>query len=127
MILIESCNNKFEIEKDCSPSLLLPAFIPPLENIEVVVKESNNVIGKMVAKQYIECLREERHAAISSARLYRGQIDELRKKNGKLYCEMHDKVDTIRNFWRNNIAEGTSRGGMCLKLAKQKTVCIKTE
>lgn len=123
--LMESCNNKFEIEKDCSPSLLLPAFIPPMEKVEVLVKESNNVIEKMAAKQYIEYLHEEQKAAISSARLYRSQIDELRKKNRKLYCEMHDKVDTIRNFWRNNIAEGSSRGGMCVKLAKQKT--IKTE
>ena len=61
----------------------------------MVVKESNDVVEKMAAKQYIEYLREEQEAAISSARLYRSQIDELRKKNRKLYCEMHDKVDTI--------------------------------
>ena len=119
-MLMESCNNKLEVENDSSPSLLLPAFIPPLEKVEVNVKETNNVIEKMSAKQYIETLREERHAAIRSARLYRSQVDELRRKNRKLYCEMHDKIDTIRNFWRNNIAEGSSRAGMCVKLAMQK-------
>ena len=118
--LMESSNDKEEIDKDSSPSLLLPAFVPPMEKVEVFVKESNDVLEKMAAKQYIESLREERQAAIRSARLYRSQIDELRKKNRKLHREMHDKIDTIRDFWRNNIAEGSSRAGLCVKLAIQK-------
>ena len=54
-----------------------------------------------------------------SAQMCRNKVDELRAANRRLYCNMHDKIDTIRNFWRNNIVEGNSSAGMCIKLALQ--------
>lgn len=84
------------------------------------VEGSNDVIENLSAKQYIESLREERNIAIRSARLLRSLVDELRRKNRKLHCDMHDKIDTVRDFWRNNLVEGSSRSGLCVKLALQK-------
>ena len=117
--LTKTLNTKWEFENDSSPSVLLPAYVPPLEDINVQVKGSNR-LAKISAKHYIGCLVTERNEAVLSAQLFRNQVDQLRSKNRKLYCEMHDRIDTIRNFWRNNIAEGSSRAGMYLKMALQK-------
>ena len=117
--LTKTLNAKWEFENDSSPSVLLPAYVPPLEDINVQVKGSNG-LAKLSAKHYIGCLVTERNEAVLSAQLFRNQVDQLQSKNRKLYCEMHDRIDTIRNFWRNNIAEGSSRAGIYLKMALQK-------
>lgn len=122
--LTEDLNAKSEFESDSSPSVLLPAYPPPLEKVNVQVK-GNSGLTNMSAKHYIGHLIAERNDAVLSAQLFRNQVDQLRNKNRKLYCEMHDRIDTIRNFWRNNIAEGSSRAGLCVKMAvmNQKSHC----
>jgi len=118
--LTKDLNAKSEVENDSSPSVLLPAYVPPLEEVNVQVKGSNGLL-KMSAKHYVSRLITERNEAVLSAQLFRNQVDQLRSKNRKLYCEMHDRIDTIRDFWRNNIVEGNSRAGLCLKMAVQKS------
>ena len=122
--LTKDLNAKSEFESDSSPSVLLPAYPPPLEKVNVQVK-GNSGLTNMSAKHYIGHLIAERNDAVLSAQLFRNQVDQLRNKNRKLYCKMHDRIDTIRNFWRNNIAEGSSRAGLCVKMAvmKQKSQC----
>ena len=116
--LMQHCNQQSQLEDDSSPSLLLPAYVPPLQEITIQVKEKD-VVENLTAKQYIANLIKERDEAILSAQMCRNKVDELRSANRRIYCNMHDRIDTIRNFWRNNIAEGNSRAGMCVKLAIQ--------
>ena len=120
--LTKDLNAKSDFENDSSPSVLLPAYSPPLEKVNIQI-EGNNGWSNVSAKCYIGHLIRERDEALLSAQLFRNQVDQLRSKNRKLYCEMHDRIDTIRNFWRNNIAEGSSRPGLCVKMAvlKQKS------
>ena len=74
----------------------------------------------MTVEHYISQLSSERDAALEEAHSYRIQVDELRTKNRKLHCEMNDRVDVIRNFWRNSIAEGSTRAGLCVLSAQKK-------
>jgi len=85
------------------------------------VKQKCNV-QEVEAKKCIDDLIKERDEALLSAKKYRNQVDELRNTNRKLYCEMHNRIDTIRNFYRNNITEGTSRVAVCVKLSFQKNI-----
>ena len=127
----EECENSYlqltkdlntKSKNDNSPSVLLPAYSPPLQKVNIQV-EGDDGLTNVSAKFYIDRLMKERDEALLSAQLFRNQVDQLRSKNRKLYCEMHDRIDTIRNFWRNNIAEGSSRPGLCVKMAvlKQKS------
>ena len=116
--LMKQCNQQSHLRDDSSPSLLLPAYVPPLQEITVQVK-GKVAVENVTAKHYLTSLIKERDEAIMSAQMCRNKVDELRAANRRLYCNMHDKIDTIRNFWRNNIVEGNSRAGMCIKLALQ--------
>jgi hypothetical protein len=102
-------------------SLLLPSFVNNSGSVKVFVEGVNNSIIKTAAKisaeHYIAKVTSERDAALKEARSYRNEIDGLRSKNRKLCCEMNDRIDVIRNFWRNNIAEGSTRGGLCVQNA----------
>ena len=48
--------------------------------------------------------------------LRKNQVNDLQSRNRKLYCEMNDKIDTVRNFWRNSLVEGDTRSAICVKL-----------
>ena len=74
----------------------------------------------MFVDHYISQISSERDTALEEARLYRNQVDELRSQNRKLHCEMNNRVDVIRNFWRNTIAEGSNRAGLCVQNALRK-------
>ena len=105
-------------------SLLLPSFIQPCGNVNIIIEGVNDsvksVASKIVAQHYISQLTKERDNALKVARSYRDQVDGLRSSNRKLFCEMNDKIDVIRTFWRNNIAEGSTRAGRCVQMAIKK-------
>ena len=111
-------------ESENYTSLLLPSFVQPSDNVQVYVQGMDDsvktVATKIVAQQYLSQLTKERDDALNVARSYRDQVDALRTRNRKLYCEMNDRVDTIRNFWRNNIVEGSTRAGRCVRKAIKK-------
>ena len=115
-------NSLSEMENNCSPSLLLPAIVQPSEQITVHIKNSSNVVEKLAVKECLENLVDERDTAIKTVRLLRSKVEDLQSKNRKLYCEMNDKIDTVRNFWRNRLVEGDTRSGMCVKLAVQRNL-----
>ena len=104
-------------------SLLLPPFVQKCGSVKVFVEGTNNLVlstaSRMTVEHYISQLSNERNAALEEARSYRNQVDELRTKNRKLHCEMNDRVDVIRNFWRNSIAEGSTRAGLCVLSAQK--------
>ena len=101
--------------------LLLPSFIDSSSNVKIYVQGAKdvmtNIAARLCAEQYISNLSKERDEAAKAARSYRNQVDNLRSRNRKLYCDMNDKIDVIRNIWRNNIAEGSTRAGKCVQQA----------
>ena len=51
------------------------------------------------------------------ARLFRNQVDEERSKSRQMCAKLNDRVDVVRNFWRNKIAEGSTHAGRCVQQA----------
>ena len=102
-------------------SYLLPSFLPSRSNVTVTVKGIDDVALKAAtevsANSYINTVVEERNVAAKTMLMYRDMVEDLRSKNRKLYCTMNDSIDSVRKFWRNNILEGGSRGGVCVKRA----------
>ena len=95
------------VESNTYSALLLPSFIENSGSIKIYVegtKNMTNVAARISAEQYITNLSKERDEAVKAARSYRDQVDDLQSRNRKLYCDMNDKIDVIRTFWRNNIA-----------------------
>ena len=115
-------NTLSEMKDKCSPSLLLPAItIKRSEEITGTVHiKNNNETEQVPVNVYVERLVDERDTAVRTIRLLRNKVEDLQSRNRKLYCEMNDKIDTIRNFWRNHLVEGETRSGMFVKLAVQK-------
>lgn len=102
----------------CNP-LLLPAFAQfPGDDVEVYIQQSTsdpvvNQACKIRAEAYINKIHKERNEALKQAQIYRNQVDKLRAKNRKLYWKMNDRVDIVRNFWRNTLTEGSTRAAQC--------------
>ena len=92
--LMKQCNQQSQLHDDSSPSLLLPAYVLPLQEITIQVK-GKDVVENLTAKQYITSLIKERDEAIMSAQMCRNKVDELRTANRRIYCNMHDRIDTI--------------------------------
>ena len=63
--LMKRCNQQSQLHDDSSPSLLLPAYVPPLQEITIQVK-GKDVVENLTAKQYITSLIKERDEAIMS-------------------------------------------------------------
>jgi hypothetical protein len=59
----------------------------------------------------------KRDRALGQARLFRNQVDELRSKSRQMCAKLNDRVNIVRNFWRNNIAEGSTQSGRCVRQA----------
>ena len=54
---------------------------------------------------------------LQKVRAYRDMAEQLRADNRKLQLETCEKVEAIRNFWRNNILEERTRAGKMLMTA----------
>ena len=106
-------------------SLLLPTICASLsmDKVTICVEGKCDTVTKTAAKvsveDYISQIAKERDTAIQNAQMYRNQVDELMSKNRKLFCSMNDRIDAVNKFWRNNIAEGATRGGLCVRTAIQ--------
>ena len=104
-------------------SLVLPMFGPLPEGASVTIKGIDNLFEKHIGdtevavKKYISKLVEDHDVAMATAQSYRNRMEVLEVENQKLTCEMHSRVQRIRTFWRNKVAEGCTRAGKCVKKA----------
>ena len=102
-------------------SIVLPVFGPLPEGSSVTINGIDNPVEKHVnelaVKECVNKLIEDRDMAITTAKSYRDKMEALHIENQKLICEMHDRVQQIRSFWRNKIAEGGTCAGKCVKKA----------
>lgn len=106
-----------------SGCLLMPSVrIPDLECITVSGTVSG--IEKVTVKSYVATVMEERNEALAELKHYRDIAERLQKEKRQLHDELSQKCERVRDFWRNTLLEGGSRGGLmvrqALKLCRQK-------
>ena len=52
---------------------------------------------------------------------YRNLAEELKGQNRMLRVEMSEKIETVRNFWRNSILEESTRAGKMVVSYKERS------
>ena len=66
------------------------------------------------------CTHKEHKTALHKAAMYSDMAEGLQTENRKLRMEISEKVETVRNFWRNCILEQGTRAGKMVMLATRK-------
>lgn len=102
-----------EERNDTSPLLLSPAIVPIAEPS----CSCTNTVVSARCKELLEDARRERNNAIMLARGYRDMAEQCQTEKRKLKYKLEEKVEVVRNFWRNSVLEGSSRSGLILRAA----------
>lgn len=130
---IESCKDKDFDEKtlDEIDHVTLPVFRTLPEGAIVSIKGINDPVMKyqseVLVKSYVQKVLEDREQAISTARAYRDQVEVLEIENRELLSKMNKSIHAIKMFWRNKIAEGSTRSGKCVQKALRRNTAIDSE
>ena len=92
-----------------------------VQQLQLVITKKGCISLLFLTKNFLQvCCK---HCYISNYHsLTEKSSGRFTKQKQKLYCEMNDKIDTIRNFWRNRLVEGDTRSGLCVKLAVRKNL-----
>ena len=86
---------------------LLPQVVFPVENTTENIAVEKRLIIR--TKERDKALRDTLH--------YRTLVEKLETDIKELKTNMHHRVSTVRDFWRNSVLEGRSRSGAILKQA----------
>ena len=74
-------------------------------------------VARVFFQDSIQLEREKRMKAVREAQLYRDLAEKMRREKRNIVSGMNEKIELVRDFWRNNIKEGTSRAGTMVKKA----------
>lgn len=99
---------------DDTQPLLLDAVLVPIEEHEPSCSLKNPVVVAQCTET-IRRARKERDEALHTAQRYRNMAEIARKEKRDLKSKLEGKIETVRNFWRNQIVEGNSRSGRILR------------
>ena len=102
-----------ELSKDTSSELLPSVLIPINEHKPFSFTAA--VLTRMDQECAIEKAQHEQDNALLEAKIYRDLADELKKDKRELAQAYAGRVAMVRDFWRNKIIEGDSRGGRLLR------------
>ena len=96
-------------------TLLLPSISIPSEqqSVSYVATDFSNIEQQRLLQE----ARNDRDKAMIEAKCYRDLAETLKKEKRELENELHTQTEIVRNFWRNKIFEGDSRGGKILRAA----------
>ena len=115
----EQCYNTLiqnsQDHSDTSPLLLDSVITPVSETLSCSSPE--NMLHRIHCRLQVQSARQERDRALSLARQYRNLAEASQLEKRTLKNELERKVETVRDFWRNKIVEGSSRPGKILRAA----------
>ena len=80
-----------------------------------------DIIKASHCKQQLESTRQERDTALLLARHYRDLAEASHTERRQEKHKLEEKIEVVRNFWRNQVVEGGSRSGHILCAALIKT------
>ena len=101
-----------EDSSDTSP-LLLDAVITPVS--EPMCSCSD--VKATLCNQKLEAARREKDNALLLARQYRDLAENCRTEKRMQKQKLEEKIELVRNFWRNKVVEGGTRSGQILRAA----------
>ena len=111
-----------EIEKaslnEESDSLLLPMHIESKSSQSLSSKGiSINGVQRVAVESVIAEVEKDKKQAELNALIYRNYAEQLKKEKRELNDTLNRKIEIVRDFWRNKLCEGDSRGGRMVRAA----------
>lgn len=94
-------------------TLLLPSVAIPSEKQPFSYVAS--VISNIEQQSLLQEARNDRNKAMIEAKCYRDLAETLKKEKRELENRLQTQIEVVRDFWRNKIFEGGSRGGKFLR------------
>ena len=82
-----------------NPSLMQLLFCQVWNSNVLLIKQATN----------------DRYQALMEAKQYRDLSETLKKEKRDIEHKLVSKIEIVRDFWRNKIVEGDSRGGKILR------------
>jgi hypothetical protein len=102
-------------------ALLLPSMSTSTSPLDSSDDVAANIGVSGVARVYfnnkIRLEREKRIKAVQEAQAYRNMAETMRREKRQIVNTMNEKIEVVRDFWRNNIKEGSSRAGIMVRRA----------
>lgn len=105
-----------ESDSDTAPLLLDDVVIPVSEN-KPGCSCSTATVRAVQCREELHAARRERNRALSLARHYRNIAEACQTEKREMKSKLEERVELVRNFWRNKIIEGGSRSGKILRAA----------
>jgi len=105
-----------ESKKHHNRALLLDPILIPVEEPVVSFDTGDLVHDSKCTKLVLEA-RHERNYALNIAQNYRDLAEKIQEEKRKVHDELESRVETVCNFWRNQVVEGQSRSGQILRAA----------
>ena len=107
-----------------SHALVLPSVKVPEENhqsvkeilTELPITDLSTVDSVTVVRRFQQS-QNDTFKALKLAQYYRDIAERMKDEKLESEQRMKKEVKTIRNFWRNNIMEGSTRAGRMVKKA----------
>ena len=106
----------YSADQSSSSPLLLDNVVTPITEEEQCKCSSSNVLV-LKCKEQICKARHERNRALSLARHYRNLAEKSQSEKRTLKTNLEGQIETVRDFWRNQVVEGSSRSGRLLRAA----------
>ena len=82
-----------------------------------IVMKKMPPVERFAVENYVAELKDKELAAIEKARFYRNRCDDLVIACKKVEVKALKRELLVRQFWRNSVHEGLTRGGRMVKLA----------
>ena len=112
------------MQNDSFDALLLPPVTGITSNStathEKVIEESNG-IERVDHARAIKLEKEKTKKALDQAQYYRNLAEKLRREKRNAVNVMNNKIEVVRDFWRNKILEGSTRAGRMVREALNAT------
>ena len=100
-------NTSLQVHHNTKPLLLDAVLIPEVEEPPTTFNYSRRLLEA----------QKERDIALLVARQWRDIAENIQAEKRDMKTEMERTVETVRNFWRNKVVEGSSRSGKILRAA----------
>lgn len=110
--------------QDTNDALLLPSVAVPdtsyPADVNSKIPESITGVDRIAVMRALKSERQKTLKASREAQCYRNLSEQIRKEKRELASSYGEKLELVRDFWRNNIKEGSTRAGRMVQMALQK-------
>ena len=120
--------------KESNDALLLPSvevvdasYPTDTQSINLTIPGSITGVDRVAVESALKLERQKTMKAYREAQIYRNLSERIRKEKRELASSYNEKIELVRDFWRNNIKEGSTRAGRMVQKALQKrhsSMCI---